>query len=175
MNFVMKFGDTNFIGVANTEEYKSFVSEDWDVDDLLFKHIAEEMRNGHILFFQMTAEGIEHSWNVEVLIDSEEEKIEQSCFRKASGFIKVTHEQLFLVDYDCITMAAQFENHKVPDQNCSQYRIEIPNGDYQVEVFQYYNVDDDEYTGTNQKDILLHFRKADQFQDIADKTFWYTY
>lgn len=173
MNFVMGFGDTNFIGVANPKEYTSFVSKNWDVDDLLFKHIAAEMRNGHILFFQMTKEGIEHSWNVDVLFESDE--VETTCFRKALGYIKVTDHELFLVDYDCITMAAQFEKHKVPDKNCSKYKIEIPNGVYKVEMHQYYNVDEDEYTGSDKRDVLLNFSKAEEFSPIADKIFWCTY
>ena len=28
----MDFGDTNFIGVANTNKYESFVDEDWELD-----------------------------------------------------------------------------------------------------------------------------------------------
>ncbi len=60
MEYLMNFGDTNFIGVANAEQYNSFVDQDWEFDALL-KHFGEEMRRGNALIFQMTEEGIEHS------------------------------------------------------------------------------------------------------------------
>lgn len=172
MKFCIDFGDTNFIGVVNTDKYKSFVDEDWELDVLL-QHFGGEMKQGHILVFQMTEEGIEHSWNVEVKIGAEE--IIHPCFRKAIGYIKVTENKLYLVDYDCLTMAAQFEDEKVPDRNCSNYKIEMENGVYKVEVVQYYNVDKDEYAGTNETDILINFVKVSDFQPIADSVFWCTY
>lgn len=169
MRFCMKFGDTNFIGIVNGEQYKSFVDEDWELE-MLLQHFTDEMTNGNVLVFQMTEEGIEHSWNVEVEIGTE--AIEQKCFRKAEGYIRVTENQLYLVDYDCLTMAAQFEDEKVPDENCSNYKIDIENGVYKVEVLQFYNVDNDEYIGTNEKDILLNFMKVPVFQQTVDCVFW---
>ncbi|PEF97125.1 hypothetical protein [Bacillus toyonensis] len=168
----MDFGDTNFIGVANTNKYESFVDGDWELDNLL-QHFGDEMKQGHILVFQMTEEGIEHSWRVEVRKGTE--KITHKYFRKAVGHIQVTENQLYLVDYDCLTMAAQFQNHKVPDQNCSKYKIEIENGFYEVEVVQYYNVDEDEYVGASETDILLNFIKVSANEPIAEMVFWCTY
>jgi hypothetical protein len=165
----MEYGDTNFIGVVNPEKYKSFVDEDWELE-ILLQHFADEMKDGNILVFQMTEEGIEHSWNIEVKIGIE--LIEQKCFRKAEGYIKVTCNQLYLADYDCLTMAAQFESEKVPDKNCSHYKIGIENGVYKVAIVQFYNADKDEYVGTNEKDILLNFVKVSDFQQIADKVLW---
>ncbi|WP_338128714.1 hypothetical protein [Aneurinibacillus migulanus] len=165
----MKYGDTNFIGVVNAERYKSFVDGDWELE-MLLKHFTNEMKDGNILVFQMTEEGIEHSWNVEVKIGTE--VIEQKCFRKAESYIKVTENQLYLVDYDCLTMAVQFESDKVPDKNCSNYKIDIENGVYKVDIFQFYNVDKDEYVGTNEQDILLNFIKVSDFQKTADNVLW---
>lgn len=172
MRFCMNFGDTNFIGVANAATYKSFVDEDWELDSLL-QHFGDEMKQGHLLVFQMTEEGIEYSWKVDVRVGTEE--IADTCFRKAAGFIEVTENQLYLVDYDCLTMAAQFEDHKVPDQNCSKYKFDIENGFYKVEVVQYYNVDKDEYVGASETDILLNFIKASVSEPIAESVFWCTY
>ncbi|USK62352.1 hypothetical protein LIT37_22915 (plasmid) [Peribacillus asahii] len=97
------------------------------------------------------------------------------CFRKAVGYIKVTENQLYLVDYDCLTMSAQFEDEKVPDKNCSDYKIKIENGIYKVEIIQYYNIDQDVYIGTNETDILLNFIRESKYQQIADNIFWCTY
>ncbi|USK56175.1 hypothetical protein LIS82_06720 [Cytobacillus solani] len=172
MRFCMKFGDTNFIGVANAAKYKSFVDEDWEFDSLL-QHFGDEMKQGHLLVFQMTEEGIEYSWKVDVRVGTEE--IAHTCFRKAAGYIEVTENQLYLVDYDCLTMAAQFEDQNVPDQNCSDYKIDIENGYYKVEVLQYYNVDKNEYVGASETDLLLNFIKVPAIEPIAERVFWCTY
>jgi len=172
MRYCMKFGDTNFIGVANAEKYNAFVNEDWELDTLLH-HFAKEMQMGNILVFQMTEEGIEHSWNVTVNVGTDE--INPKCFRRAIGYLRVTNNQLYLVDYDCLTMAAQFKDEKVPDKNCSNYKIDIENGDYKVEIIQYYNVDQNEYVGTNQTDVLLNFIKISNFRPRDNNVFWCTY
>jgi hypothetical protein len=172
MKFCMNFGDTNFIGLANAAKYKPFVDEDWELDSLL-QHFGDEMKQGHILVFQMTEEGIEYSWRVDVRIGTAE--IAHKYFRKAVGYIEVTENQLYLVDYDCLAMAAQFEDEKVPDQNCSNYEIEIENGFYKVEAVQYYNVDKDEYVGANETDILLNLIKVPAGEPVAESVFWRTY
>ena len=66
MRLKMEYGDTNFIGMVNAEQYQGFVSEDWELDGLL-QHFADETQAGRILVMQMTDEGMEHSWQVEVL------------------------------------------------------------------------------------------------------------
>jgi len=172
MEYCMKFGDTNFIGIANTERYNSYVDEDWELDTLL-RHFANETNKGNILVFQMTEEGIEHSWDISVKVNSDE--INPNCFRRVIGYLRVTNNQLYLVDYDCLTMAAQFKDEKVPDGNCANYKINMENGDYKVEVIQYYNVDEDSRVGANQKDILFNFIKTSNFQSIDNNVFWCTY
>ncbi|SFI08459.1 hypothetical protein SAMN04488574_101525 [Bacillus sp. 71mf] len=39
MQLCMKFADTNFIGVVNSEKSKSFVDLDWELD-MLLQHLA---------------------------------------------------------------------------------------------------------------------------------------
>jgi len=172
MQFSMDFGDTNFIGLVNAEKYKSFVDEDWDLD-MLLQHFSNEMKYGNILVFQMTEEGIEHSWRVDTKIGSE--LIDQNCYRKTEGYIKVTENQLYVVDYDCLTMAAQFESNKVPDDNCSKYKINIESGVYKVDIIQFYNADKDEYVGADKRDVLFNFVKVPYFQRIVDKVLWCTF
>jgi len=172
VKFCMNFGDTNFIGVANAKEYHSFVDEDWELDQLL-NHFGSEMKKGNVLVCQMTEEGIERSWNVEVKIGTESDI--GTYFRKATGYINVTNNQLYLVDYDCLTMAAQFEDHSVPDENCSKYRIDIKNGVYKLDFIQFYNVDKDEYTGNDGTNLLLNFTEIVHVEETVDEVFWCTY
>lgn len=84
MQFVMEYGDTNFIGVVNPTEYRAFVDHNWELDTLL-QRFVDQMNQGNIIVLQMTNEGIEHSWKVEVQIGVKPR--EQECFRKARGYM----------------------------------------------------------------------------------------
>jgi hypothetical protein len=170
--FVMKFGDTNFIGVANAKLYHSFVDEDWTWEGLL-GNFSSEMEKGHLVVLKMTEEGIEHSWNVTITIDDEE--VEQECFRTTEAYIKVTDHELYLVDYDCLTMAAQFQDNYVPDENCSQYKIHIENGIYRVVITQFYDVDNEKRTGRTSPDIIMNFITIPELPSISAKVAWCTY
>jgi hypothetical protein len=172
MNICLKFGDTNFIGLVNAQEYKSFVNEDWELVELL-NHFSSGMLNGNILVYQMTNEGIEHSWNIDVEIGSE--STDEECFRKAEGYIKVTNNKLYIVDYDCLTMSAQFEDNKVPDENCENNQINLNNGTYKVSFYQYFNVDENRFIGRTDIDIKIILTLVSNFEKIADKVFWCTF
>lgn len=174
MNICLKFGDTNFIGLVNAQEYKSFVNEDWELLELM-QHFNNEMLNENILVYQMTNEGIEYSWNINVVIGSETTGEDEECFRKAEGYIKVTNNKLYIVDYDCLTMSAQFEDEKVPDDNCEKNQININNGSYKVTFYQYYNTDDNKFTGRSDIDIRIILTEASKTKRQADKVFWCTF
>ncbi|MGG3800786.1 hypothetical protein [Metabacillus fastidiosus] len=72
-------------------------------------------------------------------------------------------------------MAAQFKDERVPDENCSNYKIDIEEGNYKVNVIQFYNADKDEHIGDDETDILLNFIKISDFQATAGDVFWCSY
>ncbi len=82
----MAFGDTVNIAIANIDRYKSYVSEDWSLDSL-YNHFLTETQNNNILVFQMTNEGIEHSWEVDINI-SDKTPITNKFFQKRKGLSK---------------------------------------------------------------------------------------
>ncbi|RRJ61712.1 hypothetical protein EHV15_01015 [Paenibacillus oralis] len=172
MNIYLKYGDTNFIGLVNAQSYKSFVNEDWELVELL-RHFSSEMLNENILVYQMTNEGIEHSWNIEVIIGPE--TTDEECFRKAEGYIKVTENKLYIVDYDCLTMSAQFEDEQVPDKNCEKNQLHVNNGAYKVTFYQYYNVDESKFIGRDDTDIRMVLTETSEIKDQAGKVYWCTY
>lgn len=46
---------------------------------------------------------------------------------------------------------------------------------YKLELIQFYNVDQDEYTGNDQTDLLLNFIKMEHVEETVDEVFWCTY
>ncbi|WP_405131707.1 hypothetical protein MHB43_08270 [Paenibacillus sp. FSL H8-0317] len=172
MGFRMEYGDTNFIALVNADQYKTYVSEDGELD-MLLNHFVQEMQIGNILVLQMTNEGVEHSWTTEFTFENNIDV--ESCYRRAKGYIQVTDNQLYLVDYTCLTMAAQFEDCIVPDDNCARYRIELQNGTYQVEIIQYYNPDIGEYVGIKEAELIMDFKKVTELGKNEDKVIWCSY
>lgn len=70
---------------------------------------------------------------------------------------------------------SQFSDEKVPDENCSKYKVNIENEFYKVEVIQFYNVDKEEYIGNSDTDILLNFTRVEDFIQKINQVFWCTY
>jgi hypothetical protein len=172
MQFSLNRGDTNFIGLVNADQYKSFVDEDWELESLL-QHFTDEMKDGNILVFQMTEEGIVHSWTIEVMFEATLNDLE--CYRRTEGFIEVTDNKLYIVDYDCLTMAAQFEDEVIPDDNCANHRIELKNGLYKVEIAQFYNADKNHYTGNDTVNMIMNFKEVTDLGVNADQVIWCSY
>ncbi|MDR9745211.1 hypothetical protein [Paenibacillus taichungensis] len=173
MNICLKFGDTNFIGLVNAHKYNSFVNADWELEELL-QHFRNEMINGNILVYQMTSEGIEHSWNIEIELDLLP-RVDKLYFRMAEGYINVTNSKLYIVDYDCLTMSAQFEGEKIPDQNCEKNQINLKNGIYKVTFCQYYNADENKFIGRKDIDIRVILTEVSEIMEQVGKVFWCTY
>lgn len=172
MEFCLNRGDTNFIALVNADKYKTFVDEDWEFEPLL-QHFSDEMAKGNTLVFQMTDEGIEHSWTIEVKFEATLSDLE--CYRRTEGYIEVTDNKLYIIDYDCLTMAAQFKDCSIPDKNCANNRIELKNGSYKVEIVQYYNADNGEHIGDDKINMLMNFMEISDVGVNADKVIWCSY
>ncbi len=171
-NFCLEFGDTCFIGIVDVNTYHSFVDENWEFD-VLCARFVEEMQKGDIIVVCMTKEGVEYSWRIAVEIGTPFR--EQLCYRSAEGYIQVTDGALYLADYDSLTMAAQYENEKLPNEYCAKDKIVIDNGIYKVRIQQFYDCDANLRTGGDETDLLLHFEKADHFAQPLKDIVWNIY
>lgn len=171
MNFNFNVGDTNFIALVNPYQYHSFVDENWDLE-MITEHFISETKKGNILVFQMTSEGIEADWNISV-----EYQLPQNlnCYRKDMGYICVTNRELCFVEYTCLTMAAQFNDEKVPDKYCERFKFTIENGIYKVDIIQYYDVDSNSRIGNGRVDIMFVLTKTECINQTEPKVYWYTY
>lgn len=170
--FLFDIGDTNFLALVNAETYHSFVNEDWTLGEL-FSHWGNEAKEGNILVFGMTQEGTQANWRIGVGFKEAEE---QTYYKKATGAIKVTDNSLYIVEYNCLTMAAQFNDCKVPDKNCEKFKIELANGVYQVVATQFYNADQDAHIGRDNCDLTFSFAKQNSSESFsANKgVYWFS-
>lgn len=167
-------GDTNFISLVNANRYNSFVDEDWEFEQLK-EHFELETKNNNILVFQMTNEGIQCDWKIQINNKVNSTPNIDNYFRKDKGYISVSNNELYIVEYNCLTMAAQFEDSKVPDRYCEKFKIELENGNYLVDIIQFYDADENIRFGNADIDIKFVFTKIDTIEPNKDKIYWCTY
>lgn len=120
--------DSGFLGIVNAGAYEAFVAEDWEFSQIE-ERIISEGKLGHLLFW---ATGSENMWPVTVT----DEPISKNEFRSFKGRIRVTSGVLHLVNFEALTMAAQFENETLPPSHLESENVALENGVYEATVRQ---------------------------------------
>ncbi|GLR16155.1 hypothetical protein [Portibacter lacus] len=134
MEKILKISDdSGFIGIANLSTYDSFIGKNWNFNQLK-EHIVIEINKNNLLFW---ATGREDDWTVKFIINGEETI--KKPFRKEEAIIQVTNNKLYLVNYETLTMAAQFEHVILPENHLNQLFIELDNGYYLTSFCQVQN------------------------------------
>ena len=126
MKFTEFPDDSGFLGIVNTHLYKSFIKEDWKYEDIE-NHLINEMKNYSILFWKTEYED-------EYIIEINEIKNNKKNEDEFIGSIKVTNEELYLINYESITMATSYEDTKLPEKHLEEYIIKLPNGNYDIKI-----------------------------------------
>jgi hypothetical protein len=78
----------------------------------------------------------------------------QKAFREFSKSIDVTKGQLFSTNYEDLTMAAQFDEEKIPAKHNSELFIKLDNGKYNFLVRQMFDTENYDYKQNNKNDIV---------------------
>lgn len=160
-------GDTNFLCLVNSDNYASFVNSEWDLIEDIIPNVEKQQKLGHILMYQMTQEGIEDDWKINCYFDFEIEA-PKDYLKKSYNYIRVTNNQLHIIDYTCLTMAAQFPDEAVPNKECQPYCIELVNGYYRVAAYLYKDVDAEEKIG-HEEDLAFSFERLseEKYDEVA--------
>jgi hypothetical protein len=91
------------------------------------------------------------------------------------NYITVTDGSLYLIDYTNLTMAAQFSDEFIPDQDCAQFKIELENGSYAVTSYLFKDVDN-EILINDECDMLLVFQPyTDALPYLNQQICWSTF
>jgi hypothetical protein len=121
-------GDASHLALIDATRYSSFVG-DWGQDNRLYHHLVEQAKQRHALAW---GTGFETDWRVEIKAGITDRK----GFREFEGTIRNTSNALYLVNYDSLTMAAQFEDYLLPDEETAGYKVPLPSGLYRFRVVQ---------------------------------------
>ena len=124
--------DSGLLSLVDCSKYETFVGEDWEYDQLL-NHFITQGKKRAILAWNCGDGGGDYL--VRIVFG----KSGAQGHRQIQGVIKSSSGALNLVSYDALTMAAQFEDEKIPSKHEAQGRIEVQNGAYLVRIVQMYD------------------------------------
>lgn len=158
--------DSGFLAIVNSDTYKSFVDEDWQLNQLM-KHFVDEMNNKNIIFW---ATGNQSNWTVSLVDKSESKK----AFREFTSTINVTDGKLYLTNYDDLTMSAQFEDTKIPAEHNSDLIIKLENGLYNLTIRQLFDPEDYNYEADAKVNFEIVMQKTEKETNKIDKVYWWT-
>jgi hypothetical protein len=124
-------GDGSFLALVDTCRSESFVGGDWSEDDRLHKHLAAQSGMGRIPAWGV---GFESDWIVDIQAGHSTER-----FREFVADIINTGDALHRVNHDSLTMAAQFDDHLLPDEETADDAVPMPPGAYRVRVLKMFD------------------------------------
>lgn len=131
-------GDASLLTLANLELYPSFIGRDWSENFKLQKHLLDESDKMSIVLW---GTGFECDWKVAF----REGITDQKGVRSSEQYINNSTGDLYLLNFDSLTMAAQFEDHSLPDEETSEYKIELPKGLLKIRIIQMINPTKDDF------------------------------
>ncbi len=159
--------DSGFLAIINSESYKSFVDENWELIQLM-NHFITEMNNKNIIFW---ATGMQNKWTVTFVHESPSDK---KSFREFTSTINVTNERFYLTNYEDLTMSAQFEDTKMPAKHNSDLTIKLENGLYNLTIRQLFDPEDYDYEADGKVNFEIVMQKTEIETEKIDKIYWWT-
>jgi hypothetical protein len=123
--------DSGFLGIIDPDAYEGFVAEDWTYESL-FAHFAAQTARRALLLWATSADG--GSWTVAL-------EGTLAGARSATGPITSRQGRLCLVNYETLTMAAQFADVTLPEPHLADLELEVVPGAYACTVTQVHDDD----------------------------------
>ncbi|MDC0230670.1 hypothetical protein OAK19_01770 [Aureispira] len=144
--------DASFLGLINTDQYNSFVDENWEFEQVK-ERIINESNKGHLLFW---GTDIPNFWTVRIC----DQPIAKEAFKSFEGKIKVTNSRLYLINYESLTLAAQFEEEQLPEEHLADLYVKLQNAVYNVTIRQLFDPEKGEIEDILGFEIVLQKSKT---------------
>lgn len=112
--------------------------------------------------------GEENAWNVEINKSFSQIK----GYREILSYIRVDSQKLYLINYESLTMGAQFSDIQLPEEHMKDLLIELENGVYAVRVVQFYNPDTGTYVSRRDIDFLIEFQITNELKNVWTHIPW---
>jgi hypothetical protein len=142
--------DSGLLALIDPVVYRYFVDSDWTLDQLV-QHFKSSINDGHLALW---GTGREETWRVDIGF----ERSTESGFREFNTLLRASSDHLLLTNYEALTMAAQFEDVKLPEPHQRDLLIPVLSGLYLCHVVQRF--DPESFNPTlrdEQADFLVEF------------------
>ncbi len=144
--------DSGFLAVVVPASYSSFVDSNWSFDQL-FDHFRQQMVQRSLLIWGTGSEGF---WKVDVRV----EKLSVRGFRDASGPLRVVGGAVLVTNYESLTMAAQFEDLRLPEEHQRDQLVNLADGDYCCRIVQTFDPKQRESAEDDVADFVVEFSRS---------------
>lgn len=145
--------DSGFLALVVPAAYETFVASDWTLDQIL-AHFRGQMARRSLLIW---GTGLEGFWKVDVVL---KKKAKAKGFREVNGPLQVVGGSLLLTNYESLTMAAQFEDVRLPEKHQEDLLLSLPDGDYACRIIQMFDPEQAESAGDEGPDFVVEVQKA---------------
>lgn len=154
--------DYSLFAIYDPACYQSFVSNFWNWESLQ-EHFVQQMK---LYRFLICSAGSKGEWK----IDIKHEPVLISGARETSGSIMAAGTRLVLCDYGHLTMGAQFDDIKLPDDEpFGAYELRVRPGTYNIRIIQL-NMEPGQ---DEDPDIILEILKANNPLPPWSEIVWY--
>ena len=123
--------DSGFVGLVDASRFNAYVDEDWELD-ALFERYTEECNKGTGVVW---ATGIENP----VQLHFVEQVSKQKAFREESIALELSEGKLHLVNFEDLSMAAQFDDFPLPSEENKDKFIALNKGVYRLQIRQLFD------------------------------------
>jgi hypothetical protein len=141
--------DSGFLAVVVPSTYGSFVGSDWEFDQLM-DHFRRQMSRGSLL---IVGTGLEGKWRVGVGLGG----CSEQGFREVVGALQVVGGSVLVTNYESLTMAAEFDDVRLPEPHEKHQVVELPDGTYGCRVVQMFDPEQEDSAGEGSVDFMLEF------------------
>ena len=101
---------------------------------------------------------------------------ETKSFREFYRTLEVTNGKIFLTNYEDLTMAAQYQDEKIPAKHNADLSIDLDNGRHEFQIRQFFDPEDENYEpeGKVNFEIVMQKNTTSKKPHQVDKVFWHT-
>ena len=123
------------MGLVNPDRYPAYLHPDTDFEALL-RQVQQYSQRGSILLWGTS---LPNHWTVR----ASDQPSATPAQRSLQGIMEVTQGALYLVNYQHLLDAAQYDDEPLDAPRRKAYQMTIPNGWYQITVRQLFDVEQD--------------------------------
>jgi hypothetical protein len=157
--------DSGFLAICVPGVYSGFVDKNWELNQL-FRHFCTQMTQQSLLIWGTGREGY---WNVEVRL----QPLSVHGFREISGPLRVVGGSILVTNYESLTMAAQFDDVRLPEKHEEDQLLSLADGDYCCRIIQMFDPEHQDSGEDGAPDFIIEITQPKALPGVWSKVPWF--